>query len=242
MNNLCMPLLHKFPLKYSGKCLVGYWIISHHPGDVKINPFTGIIKVKQACYGAAMIKGFLLDEVAERNGWVYTNIGIHYSENGKEFSLKPYDYKGIDVVRENMPGAKNSRYWKVAISSSLYYNDSMWWDRNGPEGEGGLPLHLCEPIWRRLTYDISYNRIIANEKYFDEEKYYLGIEDGYFIFGLTGADGAPVTRTYIILNFDVMKYQEEHVNDLYIVYYTIYNLNPVNNIGYTPLKKEVPYA
>lgn len=228
MNNICMPLLNKVPLAYNQKCLLGIWSISHHPGVMKIDPFKGIVEMSQGCNGAMMVKGYLLDDTAETNNWVYINKGLHYY-NSPNFTvdLRNYGFTGTQNFDPSLKDIYNPKYWEVANVYSLYYDCRMWVSPYGcggslPPGvyrQGGLPLEFCEPLWTPLKPNKEYKEIISTRRYCNESGIFLGVENGYFKFQLAGIPGVgadigahdPVYIHYFILNFDQNRYSKDHL-------------------------------
>lgn len=223
MNNICMPLLNKVPLAYHQKCLLGIWSISHHPGVMSIDPFKGIVRMSQGCDGAMMVKGYLLDDTAETNKWIYVNKGLHYYKNPNlTVDLRNYGFTGVQNFDPSLKDIYNPKYWEVANIYSTYSNCKMWISHRGgcggelPPGsyiQGGLPLEFCEPLWVPLKPDKTYEEIISSRRYCNETGLFLGVENGFFKFQLAGANREWVYIHYFILNFDQDRYAKDHINN-----------------------------
>lgn len=254
MVNLVQPMLHNFPLKYGGTCLIGVTYVYHHANPFSFNPFTGIASVSGVsnCSVNKVLRAIITeDKVNGDLSGQWDNLYIIQKYNSRlELDCKTKNYKGLDAVKITDPDVLNTKYWKLGIK--FYIRDAI---KNFPTTPWVLPdgtiiessaagsnnnRHI---VYSALVSDIiDLKEVINSQTNIKDNPSFVKINnDGDISIALEGTRRSDPMFCTFVINFDINTYQNDHI-ELYNKYYLLYNLSIVNNISFTPKHKEVQYA
>lgn len=207
MNNICMPLLNIFPLRYTGTCLIGLCYTHHHAQRTDINPFTGILKYYKTdasyCGFSRMLIGVVDENSIDGNKkakWTYIqDRGYNYEDI--EFDMKKNNWKPITAIRLEDPDSTNPKYWSIGYSYYTYKR---------PSGENN-----DDSIWRQEMYSVKIPDIrLALESQVPLNRFNLYksfSKDGFIrINNKGGHHWVYMTVVVVVLNFDMNSYKIDH--------------------------------
>ena len=252
MNNICMPILNKPILPYIGKGLIILYYMDGHYMDISFNYVTGILEIlstRGSTYDSVFL-GFSTEADLDNNDNCIihnVNIVIPQGNTYKRIDIKQYGYSATNIPKEATL-KENKKYWICGRGYTAATSSDVK-DPNNVISQATSKLKTYKQVYNGIedykpfnvyswtktttieqtptyTYDCWYNldasengklRVYTKHRSYSEPHY------AYWT---------------LVINFNIQQYYKDK-NILSIVYYTIDNNTPINNISYSPVKEDV---
>lgn len=239
MNNICMPLLNIFPLRYTGTCLIGVSYIHHHAQRTAINPFTGefiYYNTSSYCSFSRMLLGVVSEDAIDGNKkatWSYLQYLGSYVDD-IEFDMKRNNWKPITAIKLEDPDSTNPKYWSIGYTQYKHVRETNGFDPNS---------QYSVDLWTQEVFSVKIPDIrpaLESQVPLDKFAHYQSFsKDGFITIRNEGySSGKYMALVVVVLNFNIDLYKKDHP-DLDIIYYIISNPKSINNILYTPVKRSI---